>query len=584
MEFNFDVHYSKIGWIKGLENYDILMFKDKRIEALNVICERMFSVDLKLEKKEESDNQAEYITTISAVKNFDSDINLYYRVFANDKWSDFYSNCNSGSNLVLNGMIRGIQFFYSTKLSDDEILLAEEKREQFEYYSKHLFLKNSEDALFHITRNYKDDQKATAKTVESGLILPLEEIPEIKGVKHAAYKGGVVDSSFNFISGFDRKAGQHMNFTCIIGYKPDKYISSNETVIYAGILFSGFGHILFESVSRLWWVVEHPENSDRILFLVQKDIGDKRDSAISVLKKIFSILGIDEKRLGFVDEPIKFDRVIVPDQLIRLHSDVKAEYADFYRNMAHRIADGQKRPEKIYLTRTHLSKNDGINEIFFERFYENRGFFVLAPEEHSIEDQIRYLNSAKEVVCTIGTLSHLSAFCEKDTKLTIIRRDDSEMLTPQTVIDNATNLEVYYVDGTFNILPTRHVAGLFLYGPTQEFINYLQDRNIEYSVEEVAFDIKDFIAEYVIKWNERYNKVGNFRTIAYCDIFDVLQAMNNALGNPSISRKKYVTKAKETEKKLKETEKKLKETEKKLKETQKKLEIVLEKEGNLGVK
>ena len=52
--------------------------------------------------------------------------------------------------------------------------------------------------------------------------------------------------------------------------------------------------------------------------------------------------------------------------------------------------------------------------------------------------------------------------------MTIFRRAENVLL-PQYLVDQARQLETYYVDATFNFLPTRHTDSVFLYGPTAHF-------------------------------------------------------------------------------------------------------------------
>ncbi len=165
------------------------------------------------------------------------------------------------------------------------------------------------------------------------------------------------------------------------------------------------------------------------------------------------------------------------------------------------------------------------------------------------------LAGAEEVVCTQGTLSHLGLFCRSGTKMTIFRRAENVLL-PQYLVDQARQLETYYVDATFNFLPTRHTDSVFLYGPTAHFRNYLDRYGLEYKPEEIEFHVEEYAYEYLLHWCKTYNRLKSFNQISGWDMFDVLNNMNRVFGLPDISRKKYVTKLKEKEKKfLQEREK-----------------------------
>lgn len=225
-----------------------------------------------------------------------------------------------------------------------------------------------------------------------------------------------------------------------------------------------------------------------------------------------------------------------------MHTDFKIEHKVPYDRIIDKVP--KMNYDKIYLTRSHLKKSDGINEEYFEKFFRKRGYVVIAPEEYSLEEQVGMLNSAKDVICTMGTLSHLCLFCKEGTNLTILRRYDNSMLLPQTLINQLKNLNVYYVDATYNFLPTQHSGGVFLYGPTKYFRNYLDKRNFEYDEEELFFDLKEYAYEYIVKWRTNYLNVKNFNEIADRDMVDVINSISRALGEPEISRKKYISKLK----------------------------------------
>lgn len=543
MELSWRAHFSKIGWSPMRSNFEMLYFPET-LEAFEIN-----SKNINFEVKVYYENRDDYIEGIEgnligtvgeskaihaiSVKCKNTEKSIYYRCcFEHIGWSYF---CKDGAICgffyEMKSAIHGIQIFLSDDNElEDNTKIANEYLDNYMCISENLFINNKYKMLMHLTKNYRDETQAKIKKVANGIILPLKVMKEVK-VRNAAYLGGVVDCNGKFIAGHERKERKNVNLSCLAGYEISEYKRIHERVIYGGILFGFFGHLLTESMARLWYTFD---KNYKIAMLLAPNAGN-------VNMEILGLLGIKD-RILIVQEPTQFDEVIVPDQSLRLHTDFKIEHKVPYDRIIDKVP--KMNYDKIYLTRSHLKKSDGINEEYFEKFFRKRGYVVIAPEEYSLEEQVGMLNSAKDVICTMGTLSHLCLFCKEGTNLTILRRYDNSMLLPQTLINQLKNLNVYYVDATYNFLPTQHSGGVFLYGPTKYFRNYLDKRNFEYDEEELFFDLKEYAYEYIVKWRTNYLNVKNFNEIADRDMVDVINSISRALGEPEISRKKYISKLK----------------------------------------
>ncbi len=89
--------------------------------------------------------------------------------------------------------------------------------------------------------------------VEKGIILPAKEIVKEHDF---IYKGGVLNSNKEFIklSAVNRNIE---NKSLQEGYELTEEPSyCDETVIYGGILYEFYGHVLLESLNRLWYYLK----------------------------------------------------------------------------------------------------------------------------------------------------------------------------------------------------------------------------------------------------------------------------------------------------------------------------------------
>ncbi len=484
-----------------------------------------------------------------SIKIMEEDTSIYYRVYLNKTgWTKLSSDgevCGEMSDEE--NYITGIQVFSIKKsiLSEETLEEAakkcDERAELFSSLLSKAFLYS--DCGFRYAEkaaiNSRIEGNLEVKELSDGIILPLREMA-IES-RDAIFEGGVTDKDFNFVAGLKRKFDKQTNMTVLSSYKvPSSEVEKiDEDVIFGGVIFPTkrrFGHMLIETMSRLWYVVEGHSPELKIAFVILPESKEFSDT-------FFRLLGIDMSRILVIEKPTQFRKVIIPDQAFILFSNYHEKFNLIYDKMMSAVE--AKDSKKLYLTRRSFVRydgaNDGINEEYFEDFFSKRGYDIISPEQHSVEEQIAYMKGAEEVVCSEGTLSHLALFSRPGTKVTVLRRSLNSYLLPQYMIDEMRHLNVYYVDAHFNILPDSHVDSVFLFGPSVCFIDYLKSQKIEYTEDEVQMD-RNLIFDYIEKYTENFSDTDRFESIAKYDIFDLIQTLNRVLNGRYLSRFDYETK------------------------------------------
>jgi len=398
-----------------------------------------------------------------------------------------------------------------------------------ERLEKSLFVEERTKWFDKCGTNYLLKGPAKAREIKNGYLLPLRKL---KSSLNGVYEGGVCDADLKFVTGLRRKIGvEGFNYSCTKGYKPDEKTVevSEESVVFGGVLFKAFGHMLLESLSRLWWFVENPDKQRKIVFLA---IPNQKIWCYD----FFRLLGIPLENIIIIDQPTKFASIIVPDETIHAWSGFRDKYITIYNAIRDNVKPSKHK--KIYLTRTALKQHDCINEEYFEDFYRRRGYEIISPEKYSIDEQISLMAGADEVVCVVGTLSHLALFCKPRTKFVILNRTTTDILTPQLIINQARDAEFRFIDVSMNFLPTRHVWGCFLLAPTNHWVEYLKSEGFDYTEGELEVDIEKISYEYLINWSKHYSNKRNFKTINHHDLFDVVNSIHQALLGSPLARKK----------------------------------------------
>lgn len=534
-------HFSKKGWSTVKDEFDIIKFDSCQLEAIELIDEEnKIQVSALIDEEWEEQNQTGVVGSTGKGQKIrglsfnitDNYKQIYYRICTNDNdWSKIFHDGKKFTIKDEKDFITGFQIFTCKKNKlDYSKKQATALLENYEKLSDKLFLYDKEKMLEKLNRSYNNLEKTNITQVKEGFILPLKSIS--KASRSGTYAGGVCDKNRKFVTGLERGTE---NYSCTKAYDFDEFNEIDETIIFGGIFIKTFGHLFGECLSRLWYFVENKNVTQKIAILTIP-------GQSMITYEFFELLGINTDNIIVIEKPTKFKNIIVPDQTICLWKWYKDKYITIYDEIRQQVKASKYK--KIYLTRHLFTDNDGINEEFFVNIFKKNGFEIIAPEQHSLKEQISYIAGADEIVCTEGTLSHLALFAKSNTKLTIIRRDHKNFLVPQFIINEARKLDVFYVDATFNLLPVRHAGGVFLYGPTPEFLAYLDYNKIKYTKNDIKFEIKDYCSDYLEKWLEHYTQKRNFDGIINDDIIDVVNSLAIAFGKKQIKISEYKSKSK----------------------------------------
>ncbi len=414
-----------------------------------------------------------------------------------------------------------------------------------------LYVPNKKEWDNFCKKDYYDNRKPDYKIYENALVEPLKKV--LVKQSDICYLGGVCSENGVFIAGLERSdTNPKMNMSVFDSYKP----SSNDIsyldgeYIFGGVIIHLFGHVITDTLVRLWYVVKNKRENQKLVF-------------VSTTPKIppsfwtlMELLGIEKEQIIIADKIYKVQRLIVPEQSFMLYGKYTSEFLSVYRAIGSRLLNSNKEnktySKKVYLTRTMLSKKDCFNEEYFVNFYKKRGYEIIAPETYPFDEQIRILANAQEVVSTLGTLTHLILFIPNKVKLTILLRQNEVGAARQQLMMNlAMDIDYSLIDVSMNLLPTSHAGGVFLIGPTPHWKAYLDENGFEYSEQDIKTDWS-CLYSYLLEYTSIYSKNAYpYKRVKNADIFDVVSRMNYVFNGSYLDRAQMQTKSKaEYEKEL----------------------------------
>lgn len=175
--------------------------------------------------------------------------------------------------------------------------------------------------------------------------------------------------------------------------------------VFGGVLFGGYGHVLLESLNRLWYASERPDLD--ILFAGLPGHGDS--AAWRLLKTLADLLGVDPGRLKLIVDPVRVARLHVPQPGLELGLRTSLPYVDFFRAaLRAKVADTPGRERVAYVSRSRLkgAVRRAYGETALDEAFAASGDAVYWPETLTLEEQVRAFNAHAAYVGLIGSHLH----------------------------------------------------------------------------------------------------------------------------------------------------------------------------------
>ncbi|MBD3879218.1 MAG: DUF563 domain-containing protein [Quinella sp. 1Q5] len=358
-----------------------------------------------------------------------------------------------------------------------------------------------------LSRKRFSERVPAVRVVKRGIVLPARKLDD-------SWAGGVCDKNFKFVAGYSRREDlSGGGFACVCSsYAVDKknITRLDEDVIFGGSLIGHFGHFMLECWTRLWYVIEHPERREKILFITTTHGGYH-----AWFDDFFRLMGIAEDRIIYVKKPVQCRSVTVPEQAHYVPEHLRYGLGNFTKKflLPYQAIKSHVKPGKVkrlYLTQTEFNKSKGLkgshcfNEEYFEKFFAARGFEVVSPELLPIEEQISLIMGADEIAATMGTLTHWATFCKPTANFIMLTRTHAA-LPFQTFINEAFDFNCYLVDVSKNFLYAEQTLGVCMIGSTRYWKAFVADyfgERIEEDDDALYFDAA--LNKYLKFWCRRY--------------------------------------------------------------------------------
>lgn len=217
-----------------------------------------------------------------------------------------------------------------------------------------------------------------------------------------------------------------IEITQLTAVDPAECTVIDEPVIYGGLLFRHFGHLLAESIHRLWPryamkelhgapVAFHPVNNTKIL---------------PYMTEALNFYGFSRAQVIPITSPTLFRQLFVGQQARTMAgpTTIPGYQSMLDGQLSWRLpAPGPSR--KLYLSRLrHQHSGSYYGETFVQQKLSDAGFEIVYPELHSLGELVSLLRDASIAIFAEGSAVHALELCGSRVPATAIisRRPESK--------------------------------------------------------------------------------------------------------------------------------------------------------------
>ena len=221
------------------------------------------------------------------------------------------------------------------------------------YQLDYLYREESRAEVERLIQDYSRTDPLKVIEVDHGVVLPRIP-PENKEKYNWMGKGGVVEKNGGYV---DLSGIRHINQDAFVfGGKYDLNENDisyrDEEVVYIGPLFNHWGHFIYEFITRLWYFLEYKQYK-----LVYCGWGFEPQKLHGSYQRFFELLGIEQNQLEDIRTPIRYRKIIVPEQCYLRRKYYTEKYRELLDTVASHIEVNNLMPsDKVYFSRQTISK------------------------------------------------------------------------------------------------------------------------------------------------------------------------------------------------------------------------------------
>ncbi len=178
-----------------------------------------------------------------------------------------------------------------------------------------------------------------------------------------------------------------------------------------------FGHAVTEQLSHVWGWEAAKARDPGLRALV---FAPPRGEVAAWAWRLWEAAGLARADVEVLPGPVRVERLLACSPMLRIKQYAHPAMADVWGRAGETLAAASTRedwPARVFHTRRGRTRRACHNVAEVEAFFAERGFTVLAPEDHDLADQVDLARHAEVVAGFAGSGMYQIAFTREQTKV-----------------------------------------------------------------------------------------------------------------------------------------------------------------------
>jgi hypothetical protein len=185
------------------------------------------------------------------------------------------------------------------------------------------------------------------------------------------------------------------------------------TYIYGGRFHLHYGHLLINTLSRLWPLHSYQRSSLKIV--IHSAYTVEQIFSHQTISSILGALELGPENFYIPTEPVAIEEIIVPATSFAEQNFAHDDYRQLCHRIGHRFAPTprlNRYTQPIYLTKEFLPAGVGriVNESIISDIFQKNGIEIIAPERLSFNEQLSLFGGPATIIGTATSAMHTSIF------------------------------------------------------------------------------------------------------------------------------------------------------------------------------
>lgn len=214
--------------------------------------------------------------------------------------------------------------------------------------------------------------------------------------------------------------------------------------LYLGNFMNHYGHFITEFLSRLW-LPELSEDFDHVV--AYASIANRgRYVPRRAHRHLARLLGLPLRRLEILRAPLRFEEIVVPQQLWEINRVVNTRVRPLYARIHARHAR-ERRTGRLFLSRGQYPGNRLSNCTAVEDVFAAFGFSIIYPQELPIENQLDLYANCEILAGFSGSGMHNCLFCRPGTLAIDVgdTRSPDHPMRMQTMANQVAEIDARFI-------------------------------------------------------------------------------------------------------------------------------------------